>query len=141
MYSSNVFFRFAVTLKSLKSNIFLKYMIKYIRFTTKDTSSKYITCTLVVSELSVLKPYKYMSLSNILKPYIFYLSSDCETFFNIWKHKSIACVFFTPSNLLFNSVIKHRMSLCMGKPQFWFLNRSDTNQAVQTQQMARGWKF
>ena len=87
------FFRFAVTLKSLKSNIFLKYMIIYIRFTTKDTSSKYITCTLVVSELSVLKPYKYMSLSNILKPYIFYLSSDCETFFNIWKHKSIACVF------------------------------------------------
>ena len=75
------FFRFAVTLKSLKSNIFLKYMIIYIR------------CTLVVSKLSVLKPYKYMSLSNILKPYIFYLSSDCETFFNIWKHKSIACVF------------------------------------------------
>ena len=68
-------------------------MIIYIRFTTKDTSSKYITCTLVVSKLSVLKPYKYMSLSNILKPYIFYLSSDCETFFNIWKHKSIACVF------------------------------------------------
>ena len=64
-------------------------MIIYIRFTTKDTSSKYITCTLVVSKLSVLKPYKYMSLSNILKPYIFYLSSDCETFFNIWKHKSI----------------------------------------------------
>ena len=61
-------------------------MIIYIRFTTKDTSSKYITCTFVVSKLSV-------SLSNILKPYIFYLSSDCETFFNIWKHKSIACVF------------------------------------------------
>ena len=65
------FFRFAVTLKSLKSNIFLKYMIIYIRFTTKDTSSKYITCTLVESKVPVLKPYKYMSLSNILKPYIY----------------------------------------------------------------------
>ena len=52
-----MFFRFAVTLKSLKSNIFLKYMIIYIRFTTKDTRSKYITCTLVESKLPVLKPY------------------------------------------------------------------------------------
>ena len=121
-------------------------MIIYIRFTTKDTSSKYITCTLVESKVPVLKPYKYMSLSNILKPYIYYLSSDCETSFLIFGYISQLHVHlnfcpFTPSNLVFNSVIKHRMSLCMGKPQFWFLNRSDTNQAVQTQQIARGWKF
>ena len=29
----------------------------------------------------------------------------------------------------------------MRKPTMWFLNRPDTNQAVQTQKMARGWKF
>ena len=103
------FFRFAVTRKSLKSNIFLKYMIIYIRFTTKDTSSKYITCTLVVSELSVLKPYKYMSLSNILKPYIFYLSSDCETFFNI-------CLFVLRLNVPVNnfSVMSGRSQRLLG---------------------------
>ena len=125
----------------------------YIRFTTKDTSSKYITCTIVESKLPLLKPYKYMSLSNILKPYIYiyiiyYIIYRliAKLFFLIFGYISQLHVYlnfcpFTPSNLVFNSVIKHRMSLCMGKPQFWFLNRSDTNQAVQTQQMARGWKF
>ena len=29
----------------------------------------------------------------------------------------------------------------MRKPTFWFLTRSDTNQAVQSQKMARGFKF
>ena len=29
----------------------------------------------------------------------------------------------------------------MGKPTMWFWNRSDTNQAVQAQKMARGCKF
>ena len=29
----------------------------------------------------------------------------------------------------------------MRKPTFWFLTRSDTNQAVQLQKMARGLKF
>ena len=29
----------------------------------------------------------------------------------------------------------------MGKPTFWFQTRSDTNQAVQLQKMARGLKF
>ena len=29
----------------------------------------------------------------------------------------------------------------MRKPTMWFLNRSDTNRAVQAQKMARGWKF
>ena len=29
----------------------------------------------------------------------------------------------------------------MRKPTFWFPTSSDTNQAVQLQKMARGWKF
>ena len=29
----------------------------------------------------------------------------------------------------------------MRKPKFWFPTSSDTNQAVQLQKMARGWKF
>ena len=29
----------------------------------------------------------------------------------------------------------------MGKPTMWFLNRFNTNQAVQAQKVARGWKF
>ena len=29
----------------------------------------------------------------------------------------------------------------MGKPTMWFPNRSDTNQAVEAQKMARDWKF
>ena len=29
----------------------------------------------------------------------------------------------------------------MEKPTMWFSNRSDTNRAVQAQNMARGWKF
>ena len=33
------------------------------------------------------------------------------------------------------------MSRPVGKPTKWFLNRSDTNRPVQSQKMARGWKF
>ena len=33
------------------------------------------------------------------------------------------------------------MSLCMGKPTIWVPTRADTNRAVQSQKMARGWKF
>ena len=33
------------------------------------------------------------------------------------------------------------MSHVMRKPTFWFLTRSDINQAVQLQKMVRGWKF
>ena len=33
------------------------------------------------------------------------------------------------------------MSRVMRKPMFWFLTRSDTNRAVQSQTMARGLKF
>ena len=29
----------------------------------------------------------------------------------------------------------------MGKPTIWFPNRPDTNRPVQSQKMARGWKF
>ena len=32
-------------------------------------------------------------------------------------------------------------SRLVGKPTMWFPNRSDTNQAVQAQKMARDWKF
>ena len=32
-------------------------------------------------------------------------------------------------------------SLCVRKPTIWVPTRSDTNQAVQSQQMVRGWKF
>ena len=34
-----------------------------------------------------------------------------------------------------------QMSRVMRKPTFWFPTRSDTNQAVQLQKIARGWKF
>ena len=34
-----------------------------------------------------------------------------------------------------------QMSCVMGKPTFWFLTWSDTNQAVQLQKIARGLKF
>ena len=34
-----------------------------------------------------------------------------------------------------------QMSHVMGKPAMWFPNRSNTNLGVQTQKMARGWKF
>ena len=37
--------------------------------------------------------------------------------------------------------IEQKMSHHMTKPTMWFLNRSDTNRAVQAQKMARGWKF
>ena len=33
------------------------------------------------------------------------------------------------------------MSRVMRKPTMWFPNRSDTNQTVQAQKMARGWKI
>ena len=33
------------------------------------------------------------------------------------------------------------MSLCVRKPTFWVPTRSDTNRAVQSQKMVRGWKF
>ena len=33
------------------------------------------------------------------------------------------------------------MSLCVRKLTIWVPTRSDTNQAVQAQKMARGWKF
>ena len=33
------------------------------------------------------------------------------------------------------------LSCLMGKPTMWFLNRSDTNQAVQAQKNARDWKY
>ena len=29
----------------------------------------------------------------------------------------------------------------MGKPTMWYLNRSDTNRRVQSQKIARDWKF
>ena len=37
--------------------------------------------------------------------------------------------------------LKLYLSPVMKKPTFWFLTRSDTNQAVQSQKMARGLKF
>ena len=33
------------------------------------------------------------------------------------------------------------LSLCMIKPTIWVPTRSDTNRAVQSQKMVRGWKF
>ena len=35
---------------------------------------------------------------------------------------------------------KH-LSMCMRKPTIWVPTRSDTNRAVQSQKMDRGWKF
>ena len=33
------------------------------------------------------------------------------------------------------------IGLCVRKPTFWVPTRSDTNQAVKSQKMGRGWKF
>ena len=41
----------------------------------------------------------------------------------------------------FVAKIGHYMGRFMRKSMFWFLTRSDTNQAVQLQKMARGLKF
>ena len=38
-------------------------------------------------------------------------------------------------------ICNEQMSRVMRKPTFWFLTRSDTNQAVQSQKIARGLKF
>ena len=48
-----------------------------------------------------------------------------------------------PKNSCFNggTISYHKMSRFMRKPTFWFPTRSDTNQAVQLQKMARGFKF
>ena len=35
----------------------------------------------------------------------------------------------------------HNLSRLVGKPKMWFPNRSDTNQAVQSQKQARSFKF
>ena len=42
--------------------------------------------------------------------------------------------------LLVTSPPERQMSCLMGKPT-WFSNRSYTNRPVQSQKMARGWKF
>ena len=39
------------------------------------------------------------------------------------------------------NLYEQQMSRVMRKPTFWFSTRSDTNQAVQSQKMARGLKF
>ena len=36
---------------------------------------------------------------------------------------------------------EQQLSRLVGKPTMWFLTKSDTNQAVQAQKMARDWKF
>ena len=38
-------------------------------------------------------------------------------------------------------IVLAHMSRVMRKPKMLFTNRSDTNQAIQAQKMARGWKF
>ena len=35
----------------------------------------------------------------------------------------------------------YKLNLCMRKPTIWVLTMSDTNWAVQSQKMDRGWKF
>ena len=37
--------------------------------------------------------------------------------------------------------VELHLSLCVRKPTIWVPTRSDTNRAVQSQKMARGWKF
>ena len=45
------------------------------------------------------------------------------------------CIFF------FSFFFLSYKSLCLRKPTIWFPTRSDTNRAVQSQKMVRGWKF
>ena len=39
------------------------------------------------------------------------------------------------------ALFENKMSLCVRKPTIWALTRSNTNRAVQSQKMVRGWKF
>ena len=43
--------------------------------------------------------------------------------------------------MLFCENFRMHFSHRMRKSTMWFRNRADTNQAVQAQKMARGWKF
>ena len=36
---------------------------------------------------------------------------------------------------------RNNLSLCMRKPAIWVPTRFDTNRAVQSQKIVRGWKF
>ena len=41
----------------------------------------------------------------------------------------------------FQVILVDHLSLCVRKPTVWVPTRSDTNRAVQSQKMVRGWKF
>ena len=43
--------------------------------------------------------------------------------------------------LLQSRAFHHEMSLCVRKPTIWVPTRFDTNRAVQSQKMIKGWKF
>ena len=45
------------------------------------------------------------------------------------------------SDLLVSLSDTQHMNRIMRKPMMWLPNRSDTNRAVQAQEIARGWKF
>ena len=63
------------------------------------------------------------------------------------RHRSLALAGPDHTNTLVNGnaqtmqQIAWHLSSVMRKPTIWFPNRSNTNQAVQAQQMARCWKF
>ena len=49
-------------------------------------------------------------------------------------------LFFSDLGLIPSPLERHR-SLCVRKPTIWVLTRSNTNRALQSQKMVRGWKF
>ena len=60
---------------------------------------------------------------------------------NCWFSHTKAHIIFSSDQYGIGCLIDKNMSCIMRKPTLWFLNRSDTNRAVQAQKMARGWKF
>ena len=71
-----------------------------------------------------------------------------ETFFLVGYLRALCVTRENLSELLTSSDIQQSRKgleacneLPHGKPTMWFLNRSDTNQTVQTLKIARGWKF
>ena len=80
--------------------------------------------------------------------FFFFLKNDAvarnfqEKKMDIWTFLLLAGMlhYFTRHCLISASVRKH-LSLCVRKPTICVPTRSNTNRAVQSQKMARGWKF
>ena len=61
------------------------------------------------------------------------------------QQSAVTCLIWPPDQpIIFGTAdgkVRGYLSHLVGKPSMWFLNRSDTNQAVHAQKVARGLKF